>query len=312
VRPLSPLSKNQSLLLWNNASYSGINAQVFSRRLGSHVMIDYQVTDSAEQVTPALLLEVLRGAADEAKAHQLLSTYCSDSSGNISAIVVIQESHLSLHYCFTTKRLIMDCFTCGEIDEKAAELYIANYKSLALKRVSHKKRFVRGLQKQDNEFLCGVGLLSKKSQPGVFNKPSLSAESTARHAVLELFHCDSALIESPVQLRDIFLEALYFARVLDGEELSRISLAAFKESCFTHFHRFQPQGLSIVVMGPGFHVTTHTWPEYGYAPVDIFSRQSLIDVDKAAGEIAKRLSSMPAAMAHVPRGQLDKLLLSPH
>jgi S-adenosylmethionine decarboxylase len=39
----------------------------------------------------------------------------------------------------------------------------------------------------------------------------------------------------------------------------------------SHFHRFSPQGVSGVVVIAESHVTVHTWPEHGYAAVDVFT-----------------------------------------
>jgi S-adenosylmethionine decarboxylase proenzyme len=39
----------------------------------------------------------------------------------------------------------------------------------------------------------------------------------------------------------------------------------------SHFHRFSPQGVSGVVVIAESHLTIHTWPEHGYAAVDVFT-----------------------------------------
>jgi S-adenosylmethionine decarboxylase len=39
----------------------------------------------------------------------------------------------------------------------------------------------------------------------------------------------------------------------------------------SHFHRFAPQGVSGVVIIAESHVTVHTWPEHGYAAIDVFT-----------------------------------------
>ena len=36
-------------------------------------------------------------------------------------------------------------------------------------------------------------------------------------------------------------------------------------------HRFQPQGISGVAVVAESHISIHTWPEYGYAAVDVFT-----------------------------------------
>jgi len=46
------------------------------------------------------------------------------------------------------------------------------------------------------------------------------------------------------------------------------------------FHRFIPQGVSGVVLVAESHLAIHTWPEYGYAAVDIFTCGQM-DISKA-------------------------------
>ena len=39
----------------------------------------------------------------------------------------------------------------------------------------------------------------------------------------------------------------------------------------SQFHRFSPLGVSGVVLIAESHLTIHTWPERGYAAVDVFT-----------------------------------------
>jgi S-adenosylmethionine decarboxylase proenzyme len=43
------------------------------------------------------------------------------------------------------------------------------------------------------------------------------------------------------------------------------------------FHRFSPQGVSGVVVIAESHLSVHTWPEYGYAAVDVFTCGTTVD-----------------------------------
>ena len=44
------------------------------------------------------------------------------------------------------------------------------------------------------------------------------------------------------------------------------------------FHNFSPHGVSGVVVIAESHVAIHTWPEHGFAAVDIFSCSPSLDV----------------------------------
>jgi S-adenosylmethionine decarboxylase len=48
------------------------------------------------------------------------------------------------------------------------------------------------------------------------------------------------------------------------------------------FHEFSPFGISGMVVIAESHLAIHTWPEYGYAAVDVFTCGDLIDPRVAA------------------------------
>ena len=78
----------------------------------------------------------------------------------------------------------------------------------------------------------------------------------ARHTLLELHGCDSAVLNAPAPLKELLLEAV---RRGNGTIVTDV------------FHTFSPHGVSGVVVIAESHVAIHTWPEHGYAAVDIFS-----------------------------------------
>ena len=78
----------------------------------------------------------------------------------------------------------------------------------------------------------------------------------ARHTLLELHGCDAVLLNRPDDLKLLLLEAV---RRGQGTIVTEV------------FHTFSPHGVSGVVVIAESHVAIHTWPEHGYAAVDIFS-----------------------------------------
>ena len=46
------------------------------------------------------------------------------------------------------------------------------------------------------------------------------------------------------------------------------------------FHQFNPHGVSGVVVIAESHLAIHTWPEHGFAAVDVFTCGVSIDVDR--------------------------------
>jgi S-adenosylmethionine decarboxylase proenzyme len=84
----------------------------------------------------------------------------------------------------------------------------------------------------------------------------------ARHTLLELHGCDTAALNSPADLKELLLEAVRRGR---GTIVTEV------------FHTFSPHGVSGVVVIAESHVAIHTWPERGYAAVDIFSCGTKLD-----------------------------------
>jgi len=71
------------------------------------------------------------------------------------------------------------------------------------------------------------------------------------------------------------------------------------------FHQFNPQGVSGVVIIAESHLCIHTWPEYGYAAVDIFTCGNSVQPEKAAEILVGKLGSKSHSMMEIQRGILD-------
>lgn len=76
------------------------------------------------------------------------------------------------------------------------------------------------------------------------------------HSLIELSGCDPERLKRVREVRTAMLEA---ARRANGTIVRAV------------FHAFSPYGVSGVVVIAESHLTIHTWPEHGYAAVDVFS-----------------------------------------
>src|SRR5262245_8299019 len=72
------------------------------------------------------------------------------------------------------------------------------------------------------------------------------------------------------------------------------------------FHNFSPSGVSGVVVITESHVTIHTWPEHGYAAVDIFSCSKKLDHLAIQRRLKKSLSARRVSRRFFPRGLLPE------
>lgn len=68
------------------------------------------------------------------------------------------------------------------------------------------------------------------------------------------------------------------------------------------FHKFQPVGVTGVVSIAESHICIHTWPEYSYASVDIFSCGDDFNLEEASRVIKERLECSKSFSKVIERG----------
>ena len=107
-----------------------------------------------------------------------------------------------------------------------------------------------------------------------------------------------------VELRDCDPEIL--------KDLSRVKeamVSAAKEAKATiidvSFHEFNPFGISGMVVIAESHLSIHTWPEYGYAAVDIFTCGDVIKPEVAAHYLIRKFESKTPSIVEMKRGILS-------
>ncbi len=109
------------------------------------------------------------------------------------------------------------------------------------------------------------------------------------HLLVELRDCDHGVIGDVAKVRDALVEAARRARATVVE---------------VAFHEFSPFGVSGMVIIAESHLSIHTWPEYGYAAVDIFTCGELIKPEEAANYLIKRFKCQAPSMMEMKRGIL--------
>jgi S-adenosylmethionine decarboxylase len=107
-----------------------------------------------------------------------------------------------------------------------------------------------------------------------------------------------------VELRDCNPEIL--------KDLNRVKgalVSAAKEAKATiidvSFHEFNPFGISGMVVIAESHLSVHTWPEYGYAAVDIFTCGDVIKPEVAALYLINQFESQNPSVVEMKRGILS-------
>jgi len=73
------------------------------------------------------------------------------------------------------------------------------------------------------------------------------------------------------------------------------------------FHHFSPHGVSGAVIIAESHLSIHTWPEYGYAAVDLFTCGDTVSSEKAFNYLREILQSGQVSTMEMHRGQVDMM-----
>jgi len=111
-----------------------------------------------------------------------------------------------------------------------------------------------------------------------------------RHLLLELKDCNREVLND-----------LSFLKAVLTEAASEAGATVLGES----FHQFNPHGVSGVVIIAESHLFIHTWPECGYAAVDIFTCGNSVKPEKAAQKLIRELGAKNHTVLEIQRGILD-------
>lgn len=108
-----------------------------------------------------------------------------------------------------------------------------------------------------------------------------------RHLLIELFDCDSDAINNLEAVKGALVEAAKRAHATIVDVV---------------FHEFNPFGISGVVVIAESHLAIHTWPEYRYAAVDIFSCGEMLRPEIAANYLVEQFGAERTSVVEMQRG----------
>jgi len=110
--------------------------------------------------------------------------------------------------------------------------------------------------------------------------------------ILELKECDRERLNDLAYVRATMMEA---ARAVGATIIGE------------SFHQFDPIGVTGVVAIAESHLCIHTWPEYGYAAVDIFTCGEAFAPREAAQFLIDRFRAQDPSLTELQRGVLPEL-----
>src|SRR5690349_21165584 len=112
-------------------------------------------------------------------------------------------------------------------------------------------------------------------------------DTMGRHVIAELWDCDQRMLNDQDAVERIMVNAA----LESGAEVREVV-----------FHKFTPQGVSGVVVISESHLTIHSFPEHGYASIDVYTCGDRIDPQVASELIAKGLRAGKVESMQLDRG----------
>ena len=113
--------------------------------------------------------------------------------------------------------------------------------------------------------------------------------SLGRHLLCEYHGCDRELLDRPERVRAEMLAAVTRSGATPVHDF---------------VHAFTPHGVTGIVVIAESHFAIHTWPEYGFAAVDLFTCGDSVDPWRAFEHLGGALRAASHSVVEVRRGLL--------
>jgi S-adenosylmethionine decarboxylase proenzyme len=115
-------------------------------------------------------------------------------------------------------------------------------------------------------------------------------KTLGRHLLVELYGCDAKAITDVRRVEEIMVGAAKHAKATIVDVV---------------FHSFNPHGISGVIVIQESHLTIHTWPEYNFASVDVYTCGNKVNPWTAYKYLAKHFRAKNVTALEMKRGVLN-------
>ncbi|MBN2898339.1 MAG: S-adenosylmethionine decarboxylase proenzyme [Clostridia bacterium] len=120
----------------------------------------------------------------------------------------------------------------------------------------------------------------------------MKLEQLGRHILVEYYNCDAEILKDHKLIEEMMVAAAKKANATVVQSV---------------FHLFNPWGVSGAVVISESHLTIHTWPEFGYAAVDLFTCGDSVNPWIAFDYLTESLKAERSESMEVTRGMVDKI-----
>ena len=114
----------------------------------------------------------------------------------------------------------------------------------------------------------------------------VSYENVGRHCILELYQCDQGKLNDEAFIRTTMTSS---AKIAGATLINLIT------------HSFSPQGVTGLALLAESHISIHTWPEIGYAAIDVFTCGNHTMPVNACELFSKELAAKQCSLKNIIR-----------
>ncbi len=111
------------------------------------------------------------------------------------------------------------------------------------------------------------------------------------HYIIEAFGCEKEILTNLELLREI---------LINSAKISKMSIKG------DFFFKFSPEGVSGLVIVAESHISIHTWPDEGYAAIDVYTCGEDSEPEKAVEYVLKKIKAKKAHITELKRGIKDE------
>ena len=115
---------------------------------------------------------------------------------------------------------------------------------------------------------------------------TIYSQNVGRHCILELYQCDHARLNDEAFIRTTITSS---AKIAGATLLNLVT------------HGFKPQGVTGLALLAESHISIHTWPEIGYAAIDVFTCGEHTMPEKACKLLSKDFSAKYLSFKNIAR-----------
>lgn len=112
-------------------------------------------------------------------------------------------------------------------------------------------------------------------------------KSIGHHYIVEASGCDLKIISSVEKVQQILVKTAE----ISGAHIWAVSVS-----------KFPPKGVSGVIVISESHISTHTWPEYGYGALDFYTCGDAVDPEKGIFYAVAAFGASTSHITEITRG----------